>query len=47
MLVPIGFLIYVNDVPDNVTSKVKLFADDTKLFPKIKNIHDSDERKET
>ena len=28
------FLIYINDLPDGITSKCKIFADDTSLFQK-------------
>ena len=34
---PLFFLIYINDLSVNITSTVKLFADDTSLFS---NIHD-------
>jgi hypothetical protein len=34
---PVLFLLYVNDLPDSVTtSKVAIFAEDTKLFSAIK-----------
>ena len=32
VLGPVLFLIYINDLPDNITSKCKIFADDTKLY---------------
>ena len=32
VLGPILFLIYLNDQPDEVCSKVRLFADDTTLY---------------
>ena len=32
ILGPLLFLIYVNDIPDNLQSNVKLFADDVSLF---------------
>ena len=32
ILGPSIFLIYINDLSDNLTSNVKLFADDTSLF---------------
>ena len=31
------FLIFINDLDDDITSKVLKFADDTKVFRKIKN----------
>ena len=37
VLGPILFLIYINDLDDDITSKVLTFADDTKVFRKIKS----------
>ena len=37
VLGPVLFLIYINDLDDDITSKVLKFADDTKVFRKIKS----------
>ena len=37
VLGPLLFLIYINDLPDEMTSSCKIFADDTLLFSKIEN----------
>ena len=34
---PLLFLIYINDLDDNITSNVLEFADDTKLFRMVNN----------
>ena len=38
VLGPLLFVLYINDLPDNVTCGIKLFADDTKIYSTIKNI---------
>ena len=35
------FLIYMNNIPDIITSTAKLFADDTKIYREINNLEDS------
>ena len=35
------FLIYINDLSDNLASNPKLFADDTSLFSVVKNVNAS------
>ena len=37
VLRPILFLIYINDLDDDITNKVLKFVDDTKVFRKIKS----------
>ena len=35
--IPILFLIYINDLEDDISSKVLKFADDTKVLRKVTN----------
>ena len=41
VLGPLLFLIYMNDLPDKLTSICIIFADDTSLFSKVLNINES------
>ena len=40
LLGPILFVIFINDLPDDVTCTAKMFADDTKLFHGISSHED-------
>ena len=40
VLGPILFLVYINDLEEGVSGKILKFADDTKLFRKVKEIGD-------
>ena len=38
---PVLFLLYVNDIPEQVECDISMFADDTKIHTSVKNIADS------
>ena len=40
VLGPVLFVLYINDLPDQVDSGVKMFADDTKIYRQITSIED-------
>ena len=44
VLGPLLFLIYINDLTDNISSNMRLFADDSSLFIKVRNIQDTQDQ---
>jgi len=41
VLGPLLFLIFVNDLEDNTSGTVIKFADDTKIFRQVRDVHDN------
>jgi len=46
ILGPVLFLLYVNDIPQQVHSTVKMFADDTKLYRTVNSLDDCEKLQE-
>ena len=40
VLGPVLFLLYINDLPNNISSNVKLFADDSVVYRQIQRVED-------
>jgi len=40
---PLLFLIFINNLPNWITNTITMFADDTKIWTKIKDIGDSEQ----
>ena len=43
VLGPLFFLVYINDIVDNVRCDIKLFADDTSIFSVVRNDRSTEE----
>ena len=41
ILGPLLFLLYINDIVDNIDSTIRLFADDTSLYIIVENPHNT------
>ena len=41
VLGPLLFILHVNDIPDLVNSKIKMFADDIKIYTQIRSFSDA------
>ena len=44
VLGPLLFLVYINDLTDNISSEMRLFADDSSLFTCVKGIDHTHEK---
>ena len=46
VLGPILFLVFINDLPDGIRSKVRLFANDTAVYLAVSNLEDAKQLQE-
>jgi hypothetical protein len=44
VLGPLLFLVYINDLTENIKSQMRLFADDSSIFTPVKNVTDTHEQ---
>ena len=44
MLGPLLFLVYINDLTENISSEMLLFADDSSLFTNVNGINETHEK---
>ena len=44
VLGPLLFLVYINDLTENIKSQMRLFADDSSIFTLVKNVIDTHEQ---
>ena len=44
VLGPLLFLIYINDLTDNISSEMRLFADDSSLFTRVEGVNHTQEK---
>ena len=44
VLGPLLFLVYINDLTDNVSSEMCLFADDSSLFTRVEEVNETHEK---
>ena len=41
VLGPLLFLVYINELPENIKVNMKLFADDSSLFTRVSEVNDT------
>ena len=44
VLGPLLFLVYINDLSDNISSEMRLFADDSSLFTRVEEVNETHEK---